>query len=55
MGISLLKDMIKETDEQPGEEKHRVRSGRVQGTGTSLGGLGVHDPPWMCLLVLEAL
>ena len=34
MGTSLLKDMIKETDEQPDEETQRVRSGRVQGTGT---------------------
>ena len=27
--ISLLKDTIKDTDEQPDEEIHRVKSGRV--------------------------
>ena len=33
---SLLKDMIKDTDEEPGEEKHGARSGRVLSTGASV-------------------
>ena len=33
---SLLKDMIKDTDEQPDEEIHRVRSGRVPSAGASV-------------------
>ena len=33
---SLLKDMIKDTDEQPDEEIHTVRSGRVLSIGASI-------------------
>lgn len=36
MFISLLKDMIHATDEWPGEETHRMRSGRVLSTGASV-------------------
>ena len=32
----LLKDMMKDTDEQPDEEIRKVRSGRVLSTGTSV-------------------
>lgn len=54
MFISLLKDMIHATDEWPGEETHRMRSGRVLSTGASvlveLGGITllVHmcSPTW---------
>ena len=33
---SLLKDMIKNTDDQPDEEIHRASSGRVMSTGVSV-------------------
>lgn len=33
---SLLKDMIKGTDEQPDKDIHRVRSGRVPHAGVSV-------------------
>lgn len=36
MFTSLLKDMIKETDEQPGEEIHKASSGRVLSVGASV-------------------
>ena len=36
MFTSVLKDMIKDTDEQPDEEMCRPRSGRVLSTGTSV-------------------
>ena len=36
MFTSLLKDMIKDTDEQPDGEKQRVRSGKVLSTGASV-------------------
>ena len=35
MFISLLKDMVKDTDEQLDEEMHRLRSGRVLNTRVS--------------------
>lgn len=39
--------MIKDTNEQPVEEIHRVRSGRVPGTGASVPKeLGGVSPPW---------
>ena len=45
----LLKDMMKDTDEQPDEEIRKVRSGRVLSTGTSvLMELGcITLPVWM--------
>ena len=50
MFTSLLKDMIKDTDEQSDEEIYRARSGKVPSTGTSvpmeLGCLTF--PVWMC-------
>ena len=51
MFTSLLKDMMKDTDEQPDEEIHRVRSGRVPKTGISVSlGLGcVSFLVWICL------
>lgn len=36
MFTSLLKDLIKDIDEQPNEEIHRARSGRVPSTGASI-------------------
>lgn len=38
--------MIKATDEQPGEEEHKARSGRVPGIGASgfFSGVGVLHP-----------
>ena len=36
MFTGLLKDMIKDTDKQPDEEIHRVRSGRVPSAGASV-------------------
>ena len=49
LGTSLLKDLIKDTVEQPGEETYRVRSGRVPSTrdlgcGTLLVHGCVHQP-----------
>ena len=34
--INLFKGMIKDTDEQPAEEIHRARSGRVPSAGCSV-------------------
>ena len=48
---SLLKDMIKDTDEQPDEELHKAKSGRVLSAGTSVSSrVGVCHPfgTWMC-------
>ena len=47
---SLLKGMIKDTDEQPDEAMHRARCGRVPSAGSCPHGVGVHHPPsaWMC-------
>ena len=36
MFTSVLKDMIKDTDEQPDEKTDRARSGRVLSTGASV-------------------
>ena len=36
MLTSLLKDMLKDTDEEPNEEIHRVRSWRVLSAGASV-------------------
>ena len=36
MFTGILKDTIKDTDEQPDEEIHRVRSGRVLSAGASV-------------------
>lgn len=36
MFASLLKNMVKVTDEQPDEEMHRVRSGSIPSAGTSV-------------------
>ena len=36
MFTSLLKDLIKDTDEEPDEGIHRMRSGRVQSAGASV-------------------
>ena len=33
---SLIRDIIKDTDEQPDEDIHRVRSGRVPSAGVSV-------------------
>ena len=49
--ISLLKDMTKDTVEQPFEEIYRVSSSRVPSAGASVSEeLGVHHSPgmWMC-------
>ena len=47
---SLLKDIVKDTDEQPDEEMHRARSGRVLSAGASVPlELGcVTLPVWLC-------
>lgn len=48
---SLLKDMIKDPDEQPDEELHKARSGRVLSAGASVSSrVGVCHPfcTWMC-------
>ena len=42
---SVLKDMTKDMDEQPHEEIHRRRSGKVASTGASVSGVGVCRPP----------
>ena len=34
--LFIIKDIIKDTDKQPDEEVHRVRSGRVPSTGASV-------------------
>ena len=46
-----MKDVIKDTDEQPDEEIHKVRSGRILNTGASVSvELGcVTLPGWMYL------
>ena len=51
MFTGILKDTIKDTDEQPDEEIHRVRSGRVLSAGASVPvELGcVTLLVWMCL------
>ena len=36
MFMSLLKDMIKDTNEYPDEEIHKARSGRIPSTGASV-------------------
>lgn len=36
MFTSLLKDLIKDIDEQPNEEIQRARTGRVPSTGASV-------------------
>ena len=46
MLTSLLKDMIKDTD----EEIHRTRSGRVLSTGVCLHGVGYMTFPFPALL-----
>lgn len=49
MFLSLLKDMIKDTGEEPGEEMHRARSGRVLSTEASVPKIGcIALPVWMC-------
>ena len=45
--ISLLKDMIKDTDEQSAEETHKVRSERVLSTGISSPWSWGTSPPGM--------
>ena len=54
---SFLKDMIKDVDEQPDEEIHRKRSGRVLSSGASVPlELGcVTLLVWMCSTNVEAL
>ena len=46
--ISLLKDIIKDTDKEPDEEIYRVRSGRVQAGSVSMQLVHRHPPStWM--------
>lgn len=45
MLATLLNEMLKHTDEQPDEERHKVRYGRVLSTGTLSRGVAVHHPP----------
>lgn len=40
----MFTDMIKDIDEQPGEEVHKARSGRVPSTGALSCGVGMHYP-----------
>ena len=50
MFTSLLKEMIKDTGEQPDEEILIVRSGRVLSPGASVPhGDGITLLMWMCL------
>ena len=49
---SLLKDIIKVRDEQPDEEKHRVRSRKVLNAGASVPvelGVGVSPSRYGCI------
>lgn len=49
MFTSLLKDMVKDTDEQPDEEMNKVRSGRVLWTGAFV------PIEFGCVIFLEGL
>ena len=56
MFIILLRDLITDTDEQPDEEIHRARSGRVQvQERLSMRGWGCHPPCVDVFTNLEAL
>ena len=50
MFASLLKNMTKDTDEQPGEEIHWVRSGAVLSEGSSVSGSWGATPSQWCVL-----
>jgi len=41
----IIKDIIKETEEQPGDEVHRERSGKGQYRSLCPSGVGVFHPP----------